>query len=293
MDMRTLQTFLVLAEALHFGRAAERCHLSPSALSRLLQRLEAELGVSLCDRDSHRVALTPAGMQFQAYARDAVQRWQACRQSLQDAAGCLQGEIRLFCSVTASYHFLARLLPRFRVDCPNVDIHLHTGDQAESVRRVLAGTEDLAIAARTGQWPERLAFLPLARTPLVFVASRDSTLAGGSAAMPDWPQLPLVVAERGLSRECLEDWFRRQGWRPRIYAQVAGHEAIVSMVSLGYGIGVVPQLVLENSPLSEQVQVVMASPALPMLEIGLCCQQRQMDNTLLRAFWDAAERAFG
>jgi len=65
------------------------------------------------------------------------------------------------------------------------------------------------------------------------------------------------------------------------------------MVSLGYGVGVVPQLVLENSPLREQIQVMEAVPALPMLEIGLCCQQRQLGNALLGAFWDAAGRAFG
>lgn len=292
MDIKTLQAFVVLAETLHFGRAAEQSHLSASALTRLLQRLESELGVSLFQRDNRHVALTPEGQQFLVYARDALQRWQACRQSLHEASGVLRGELRLFCSVTASYHFLSQLLPRFRRRYPDIDIHLHTGDQAESVQRIASGREDLAIAARGQVWMKGLAFLPLATSPLVFIASDDERLPEPPTQDEGWSQIPLIVAERGLSRDWLDDWFRVRGLRPRIQAQVAGHEAIVSMVGLGYGVGVVPQLVLDNSPLRDQVRIWPQGPALPALAIGLCCRQKQLANPLVQAFWSEAGQAF-
>ncbi len=295
MDPKSLRAFLALADALHFGRAAGRCHLSPSALSRLVQRLEAEVGVALFLRDNRRVALTPAGRLFRDYARDALQRWEDCRQSLRAGGTSLSGEIRLFCSVTASYHFLSHILPRFRARHPGIEIHLHTGDQAESVQRVLAGDEDLAIAARGDHWPQRLAFLPVASTPLVFILPAVAGLVRERATAPggpDWGGLPLIVAEQGLSRERVDHWFRAAGIRPNVYAQVAGHEAIVSMVSLGYGVGVVPQLVLDNSPLREQVEVWAGAPALAGFAIGVCCLQRSLGHPLVQAFWAEAEQAF-
>src|SRR5690606_27603940 len=155
-------------ESRHLRRAAERCHMSPSALSRLIQRLEEDAGAVLFLRDNRRVELTTEGQHFLGYARDALRRWEACRQSLSGKAE-LAGEIRLFCSVTASYHFLSRILPSFRNRHPGIDIHLHTGDQAESPQRILAGAEDIAIATYVEPWPDRLAFLPMASTGLVFI----------------------------------------------------------------------------------------------------------------------------
>lgn len=294
MDPHSLQSFLSLAETLHFGRAAERCHLSPSALSRLVQRLEGELGAALFLRDNRRVQLTAEGRRFREYAVDALQRWEDCRQSLRTSVGTLQGELRLFCSVTASYHFLSQILPRFRSRYPEIEIHLHTGDQAESVQRTLAGSEDLAIAAHGDSWPERLAFLPIATTPLVFIQPAAPGPVRERLQEPavDWPNLPLIVAEQGLSRGRLDDWLRQAGIRPRIYAQVAGHEAIVSMVSLGYGVGVVPQLVLDNSPLAAQVEAWAGAPALGSFTIGLCCLRRNLANPLVKVFWDESQQAF-
>ena len=75
MDQRTLRQFITLAETLHFGRASELSHVSPSALSRNIQQLEVEVGVTLFDRDNRSVALTRQGGTFLDYARDALAQW--------------------------------------------------------------------------------------------------------------------------------------------------------------------------------------------------------------------------
>ena len=77
MDSRLLHQFLNLADALHFGKASEASHVSPSALSRSIQQLEAEIGVALFDRDNRSVALTHEGKLFLPYAREALAEWDA------------------------------------------------------------------------------------------------------------------------------------------------------------------------------------------------------------------------
>lgn len=77
---------------------------------------------------------------------------------------------------------------------------------------------------------------------------------------------PTLHALRGLARERVDQWFRELGCSPSIYAQVAGNEAIVSQ---GFGIGLVPGIVLDNSPVVGTVRILDVRPALPPYEVGL------------------------
>ena len=98
----------------------------------------------------------------------------------------------------------------------------------------------------------------------------------------------MIVPDRGVARDRIDRWFRDREVTPNVWAQVAGNEAIVSMVSLGDGVGVVPQIVLENSPLAERVRMLEISPRLAPLEVGLFVLQRGLSNPLIAALWDAA-----
>lgn len=288
MDDRSLQHFLNLADSLHFGRAAEAGHVSPSALSRSIRRLEEELGAVLFERNNRSVALTPAGRVFLDYARDALGDWEAIRNALMEQSGELHGEISMYCSVTASYSFLFDILTRFRRDHPRVEIKLHTGDPEEAIARVLSGSEDIAIGARPYAMPAGLAFKPIAASPLLFVAAAGAFTqleTGRQARAEDWGGIPMILSERGLARERVDAWFRALPATPAIYAQVAGNEAIVSMVSLGFGVGVVPRIVLDNSPLESTVRALDVHPQLPPYEVGLFAREKRLANPLIKAFW--------
>ena len=192
--------------------------------------------------------------------------------------------------MTASYSFLYALLSEFRTHHPGIELKLHTGDPAEAMARVLAGEEDMAITPRPRRTPEALAFKSLTRAPLVFIAPREAAAwipsSPESPSAEQWRKVPMILSEAGLSREFTDTWFKALGVAPKIYAQVAGHEAIVSMVGLGFGIGVVPKIVLDNSPLQERVRVLPVKPELPHYDVGLCVLERRLRSPLIRALWD-------
>jgi LysR family positive regulator for ilvC len=289
VDTRQLQHFLNLSDSLHFGRAAEASHISPSALSRSIQRLEDELGIVLFERNNRSVSLTAAGRLFLDYARDAIGEWDAICNTLMAEAEELRGEVSMFCSVTASHSFLFDILARFRGDHPRIEIKLHTGDPEEAIARVQAGNEDISIGARPASLPKGLAFRPIAVSPLVFIAARDTShpgmVTGRAARAADWSGTPMILPERGIGRSRADEWFRRLGLAPDIYAQVAGNEAIVSMVSLGFGIGIVPRIVLDNSPLADRVRVLDIRPELAPYEVGLFALEKRLASPLISAFW--------
>ena len=289
MDTTTLRHFIFLSETLHFGQASARANVSTSAMSRHIRQLEDELKVALFDRDNRSVELTPAGHRFQRYARDAVQQWDQIRFELTDPTDELQGEISLYCSVTASHSILFDLLNRFRPAHPGVEMRLQTGDPEHAIERVRALEEELAIAARPDSLPAGVEFKPIRVSPLVFIEpvdATDPTLAQLPPYGPEgWADIPMILAAGGIARRRIDAWFRTLDVTPKIYAQVAGNEAIVSMVSLGLGIGVVPKIVLDNSPHAERVRVLEVDPELEPYDLGLFTLRRHLRNPLVAAFW--------
>ena len=298
MDIKQLEIFLSLSQSLHFGRTAERHALSSSALSRLVVRLEEEAGTKLFERDNRRVNLTAAGESYAAYARSTLEGWTKFKQSVigqADSHGMqtLKGEVSLYCSVTASLSLLSPLLANWRKCYPGVDIRVHTGDQASSLQRLKQEQEEFVIAAIPDSIPSATLIKRLSSSELVFIAPKGGSIQAQIASDSlAWQDLPWVLAEKGLSRQRLDRWFRVQRIKPQIYAQVSGHEAIVSMVSLGFGVGLVPKLVLSNSPASDRITIysaeaVLQSEPFKAFEVGLCVLKRRLASPQVNALWES------
>lgn len=281
MDITKLKLFCALASSLHFGRAASTCHVSPSALSRNIKQLEDDLGVSLFERDNRSVALTHEGHSYLNFAREVLQQWETYRESLLAQANQLHGQLSIYCSVTASYSFLYDILTEFRVKHPGIAIKLHTGDPAQSIERVQAGYEDIAIATKPDRMPAGVSFKSIAHSPLVFICAKQQ----GEWSNTTWDKIPVIIPEEGLARERLNNWFEQHKIKPNIYAEVKGNEAIVSMVSLGFGVGVLPKIVVDNSPLAEQVEAFARQPDLGPYSMGICVMEKRLKSPILNAFW--------
>ena len=82
LDLRDLKTFLHLAESRHFGRSARAMHVSPSTLSRQIQRLEEDLGQPLFVRDNRTVTLTEAGEELRVFAQQTLLQYQQLRHTI-------------------------------------------------------------------------------------------------------------------------------------------------------------------------------------------------------------------
>lgn len=289
MEYKDLQAFLTLCSTLHLGRAAEQLHMSPSTLSRRLARMEEEVGAALINRDSMPPVLTSAGERFRLHAEQTLMSWETLRNEVNTSVSDLRGSLSLYCSVTASISILPDLLSRFRERYPLVDLRIQTGDAAESIPKVLNADADIVVAARPEQLDAGLTFRALTSSPLLFIAPRNmASVPQLDRANPDWSRVPMVLSASGLARSRVNQWFSSKGLVPHIDAEVAGNEAIVSMVALGVGVGVVPELVLRNSPVSGRVRVLSVQPELEPFLIGVCTQTLRLEEPLIQALWKTA-----
>lgn len=301
--VKDLQLFIDLASSLHFANTAKRHHMSASALTRTIQRIESDASTVLLQRNNRRVLLTPDGERYLQFAQEVVSAWATFQHEVGVTADEIAGKVSVFCSVTASHELLSGVLSRLRVSRPGLDVQLHTGDQALSIERVLSGDEDLAIAAKPDDLPVSVAFMPLASTQLVFIAPKQQGDQQGVGA--EWQQmresgdirlgeLPWVVADSGVSRERVNHWFKANKIKPQIYSQVTGHEAVVSMVALGCGVGIVPELVLTSSPLFDSIELIdnqyIDKPLKQEFEIGLVCVKQRLNEPVMNAVWQAVKQ---
>jgi LysR family positive regulator for ilvC len=295
MDYDSLRLYLHLSRTLHFLRTSRECHVSPSTLSRTIQRLEQQTGWPLFERDRRTVKLTPEGARFAEHARDTLERWERLQRDLGGKnGGDLKGTIAIFASATACQSFLPDILSGFRQRYPEITLKLETGYAADALEMLDQGRVDVTVAALPRTVPRALVSRVLLHTPLVFVApTSPCEVERRCAARPlDWNALPVVLPSGGLAREAADRWFKRHRARPHVYGEVPGSEAILALVSLGCGVGVVPRLVLDKSPLRANVRVLpfgQGQDHLGEFRVGVATQRRKLTSPLVRTFWQVIE----
>lgn len=287
MDQDDCRAFLHLAETLHFGRTAQALHMSTSALTRLVQRLEEEVGHPLFIRDRRSVLLSEAGHRLRGFAQAQLDGWNALRRELAADWESPAGDLHIACTVTACYTLLPRLLAECRRRHPRVALKLNTQDAARSLLQLEAGEVDLAVVPSDGASSPPLHRLALADTALVFIAPAADDALGPAECELDWSSVPIVAPEQGLDRQRLDHWLRERRLAPPIAAEVRGNEAILAMVSMGAGVALVPELVLEASPLRSRVRRL-AEPPPPGYTVSLCATERSLGRRVVEVFWAIA-----
>lgn len=285
-----LAAFLHLAESLHYARSAKALHMSPSALTRCIQRIEAELGQPVFQRTKRSVVLTRAGELFRDYARAQLSARAHLNEALAAENTAPTGELRVACTVTACHSVLPKLLARCRTRYPGIHLQLSTSDAARCMQRLENDEVDVAVVPEPDDPARALRFVRLAHTELSFIApSADKELTrrarlGGK----HWEGLPIILPRRGLDRERIDAWLAQHGARPEVYAEVEGNEAILAMVALGCGVGVVPELVRKDSPLRGRIVPLNVSRPPRGYHVSLCAKDRTLARRTAAVLWELA-----
>lgn len=292
MHLDDLRVFLDLADSGRFGRAAEAGHRTVSAVSRTLTRLERAAGRRLFDRSPGGATLTPAGEEFRRFAADTLGRYADLRARLGEGAGGLTGAVTVYGTATAAAVVLAPVLRRFRDRHPGVRVSFQTGDVEAAFDRVRSGAADVAVAIHPGKTPAGVYFRPVAAAAVRVYAPVDpGPVRAALARQPvAWADVPVVAPPPGPVRERLDRWFRARAAKPRVVATVAGSEALLGMVGLGFGIGPAADLVASYGA-GRLVEAIPGGPRLAPLTIGLCCRTDRERAPEVRALLDAAPQA--
>ncbi|WP_019449850.1 LysR substrate-binding domain-containing protein [Cupriavidus sp. BIS7] len=243
MEFRHLRYFLVLAEELHFGRAARRLSISQPPLSLNIQQLEASVGARLFERDSRGVRLTAAGRAFQESAAALLAQAEQARLLAREIEAGAVGRLRVGFVGSMLYRGLPQRLQEFQARYPGIHVALTELNSQEQIDALLHGELDAGFV-HTSRVPDELA-ATLAHSE-AFVCCMPAGHPLGSqntVALTDLRGEAFVL----FSRKASPDYYSRifdmcaaQGFYPQIRHEVRHWLSVVSLVSQGMGVAVVP-----------------------------------------------------
>ncbi len=249
--MQQLRYAVAIAEEQSFTRAAQRCFVVQSALSRQIKSLESELGVRLFARTSRKVEVTPAGEAFVQQARLCLQAAERAKTSAAAAHGDIRGALTIGVIPTVTAVDVAAVLGAFRRSYPEVGVHVRTGGSDEFLRRIAAGELDVGfLGLAEGVTPQGVQTRELSRERLVAVLAEGHRLAERRRLrLEDLADEPFVDFPEGSSgREQSDLAFDRAGLRREVSLEVNTADLLTGLVRQGLGVALVAPSVAREAP---------------------------------------------
>lgn len=238
MDFRCLNSFAVLANQLHFGRAATLLHLSQPALSKQIRKLEEEIGAALFRRDSSGTTLTAAGA---VLARDAGDLLARCQETLSRARRAGRGEtgtIGIGFGI-ATYDLMPRVIARFRALYPGIQVSLRDMPSVEQVDALRARRLDIGFVRLPT--PADMTVLPVASERLVLALP---AAAADIAGIGDLRAMPLILLDRRRTQSVFDQVMALCAAfhvSPPIQQEVPEFSTALALVASGAGASLVPR----------------------------------------------------
>lgn len=248
MNLRHLRYFTILADELHFGRAAQRLHITQSPLSVGIRQLEEELGFRLFERDSKQVALTPAGGAFLTTARELLHHADKATEFGHALARGAAGHLDIGFASAMMFRGLPEILSEFERTHPHVQVALREGSSLEQKHLIRAGRLDASFINVSGGGDvaaEDLACRALYHEHYVACVPQDHRLAGlESVALPALKHERFVMFARERSPGHYDHLMAKcanAGFEPRSRLEVRQFLTVISMVAAGMGVAIVPE----------------------------------------------------
>lgn len=242
---RLIDAFLALEETRRFAVAAERCHVSASAFSQMISRLEEQVGARLFDRDTRNVALTPEGEVFSQGAHRIAAEMDASLSELRDRAQRNVGRVSIAGPPSLAASWLPQQMASFRSDYPGIAMRLHDVVSDHCLEMVARGEVDFGLNAQRGNVLEFEAQLLFNEHLYLICQAGDPLAQNKSVRMKDlrhhefihsvrsgsvWQQMLPMVSAAGI---------RDSGLEVTQFATMSG------LIANGFGISVVPQFAVE------------------------------------------------
>jgi DNA-binding transcriptional LysR family regulator len=243
MDLRQLRYFVAVAEERHFGRAAQRLHMSQPPLSMQIKALERELGIGLLERTSRRVALTDAGRAFLERAKIILGAVEEAREVARGAEQGLQGRLEVGFISSASLSLLPPSIRLFRERFGGVELELKELTSAQQIDALYEGGIRVGLVRLPLRAPG-IRFEPVLEERLVVALPSGHALEDlDRVSLETIVDLPLIFFTRqlipGFHAQIVE-LFQRVGAFPKVAQHAVHLQTIVGLVASGVGIAILP-----------------------------------------------------
>jgi DNA-binding transcriptional LysR family regulator len=241
-----------------FSAAARALGVPQSSVSQQVAALEADVGEPLVDRSTRKLRLTEAGQSLALHARSVLDALESSRAALRNLSTVARGPLRLGASDTLATHLLPPVFAAFRAAHPNAELQLDNRPSPALAERVAARELDVAVVTLPlpgGTSVDSLKQLPLCAQTDVVIAPPSHALASRKRiTAAELTKHPLVLLDRTTgTRAWLERYFAQANVSARVVMEMSSLEVLKRLVSLGFGVSVVPDFAVRDDVESKQL----------------------------------------
>jgi DNA-binding transcriptional LysR family regulator len=291
-DISDLRAFVASADLGSFRAAAETLHISPSALSRRVEKLESALGVRLFERTTRKMELTVAGRSFVEKARNVLNELESSLFGMEDLGRRLTGLVTIACVPSAVSFFLPDTVKTYHQNYPGIRVRLIDETSSVVFLAVARGEADFGLTYIGTQEPD-IEFTPILQDPFVLACLPGHPLAGRrSVSWSDIAPYPdyLALAQGSGNRTLIDSALANSVHPPTWYCEVQHVPALVSMIEAGLGIGVVPRLALPRDRHRSLVGIPLTGPGI-VRTLGVIRRKNRPLTVAAQHFFDLLVRA--
>lgn len=279
MNIHKYRAFVKTVEVGSFTKAAEALNYTQSGISRMINDLETEWGVSLLERGRAGVRLTSDGLKLLPQIRRICNEHEILMTQVEDLRDMQSGLIRIGTFSSVATHWLPNMINAFRKDYPKIDFELLLGDYTEIEGWILEGRVDFGFV----RLPTRamLDTIFVEEDPLLVVVPQDHPLAGCDRfPIGALSNNPFMLLEKGANVE-ISEIFETHHISPHVVLKTWDDYAIMSMVESGLGISILPELILRRTP----YRIIAKEPEVPAFRnIGVAMREKESLSLAVKRF---------
>lgn len=261
-SLADLEAFVAVAELANFRRAAESVHLSQSALSRRIAKLEDALGVRLFDRTTRSVSLTAVGREFSRKAGGLLDDLEQTLMGMGEVAASRAGEVTVACVPSAAYYYLPRFIRGYHERFPRIRVRVIDEAANAVLGSVVRGEADFGINFIGTQEPE-VEFAAILKEPFVAACRKDHPLARRRKVT--WEELGkyayMTVSKSSGNRVLIDLAMAGTPSPPRWFYEVRHVSTMLGLIEAGLGVAAVPRLALPQGDHPTLASVPLVEPA--------------------------------
>lgn len=292
IDFDGVQAFVTVAELGGFNKAAHQLHITQTALTRRVQKLEAYLGLKLFDRTTRSVSLTPVGRDFLLQARAIVSDMTVAVERLKDMSQSGKGHFTLACVPTMASHMLPNLIRHYAKAQPDNRIRLLDASSHEVRESVLSGKAEMGIAIN-GEEHADLVETPLFDDPLMFICRDTHPLhAKKSVTWTDMRDAELIVVSGFMATRIFMDYqLAKRGIRLNGNYEVQHHATAINLVAAGVGCAILPSSTLLDGDRPHIRKIPLIGPVVKR-KVALIQRKNVSLSPAAQAFFDIIQKQY-
>lgn len=271
INLELYRIFYVVAETGNITKASDQLHISQPAVTKQIKNLESQLGTTLFIRTKKGVVLNEIGQKIFLNVKQALTLLDEANGMISEFNNYQKGTIKIGISTTLMKMFLLKRIEQFHKDYPNIILDIYTDPTKDLITKLKNGMIDLIIGKFPSNLDKDLNYYELGKTNYIFVANKEYYPFDKKELAPkDLEKYPIILQDTpSNSRTSVEKYFQDNNLNITPKMNIASSNLLINFIKMGYGIGYVTELYVDDELKSEKLFKLNVDPEPESISFGI------------------------